>query len=183
MLEGTHIYKFDGKYYMFLIWWPQDGIRTQLCFRSDHIEGPYESKIILSDVIDNPGKGVAQGCIIDTKDGDWYGFLFQDFGAVGRTPVLMECRWEDGWPMLGGLNGKVSKVMEKPIKGYPETPLVISDDFTSTKLALNWQWNHNPDNKRWSLTERPGYMRLKTGKVVQNIFEARNTLSQRTEGP
>ena len=96
LLEGTHIYKFDGKYYMFLIWWPQDGIRTQLCFRSDHIEGPYESKIILSDVIDNPGKGVAQGCIIDTKDGDWYGFLFQDFGAVGRTPVLMECRWEDG---------------------------------------------------------------------------------------
>lgn len=81
---------------MFLIWCPQDSIRTQLCFRSDHIEGPYESKIILSDVIDNPGKGVAQGCIIDTKDGDWYGFLFQDFGAVGRTPVLMECRWEDG---------------------------------------------------------------------------------------
>lgn len=183
LFEGTHLYKFDGKYYMLIIWWPKNGIRTQLCFRSDHIEGPYESKIILSDVIDNPGKGVAQGCIIDTKDGDWYGFLFQDFGAVGRTPVLMECRWEDGWPMLGGLNGKISKVMEKPIKGYPETPLVISDDFTSTKLALNWQWNHNPDNKRWSLTERPGYMRLKTGKVVQNIFEARNTLTQRTEGP
>ncbi len=183
LFEGTHIFKHDGKYYMMLIWWPQNDIRTQLCFRSDRIEGPYESKTILCDVIDNPGKGVAQGCVIDTKDGEWYGFLFQDFGAVGRTPVLMPCRWEDGWPMLGDENGKVSKVMEKPIKGYPETPLVISDDFTSTKLALNWQWNHNPDNNLWSLTERPGYLRLRTGKVVQNIFEARNTLSQRTEGP
>lgn len=183
LLEGTHINKYNGKYYMFLIWWPQGGIRTQLCFRSDKIEGPYEMKEILSDDLDFPNHGVAQGCIVDTEKGDWYGFLFQDHEAVGRTPVLMPCRWEDGWPMLGDENGKVPKVMEKPVQGYPETPLVISDDFNSPKLALNWQWNHNPDNNLWSLTERPGYMRLKTGKVVETIFEARNTLSQRTEGP
>lgn len=183
LLEGTHINKYNGKYYMFLIWWPKDGIRTQLCFRSDKIGGPYEMKIILQDDLDLPGRGVAQGCIVDTEAGDWYGYLFQDHGAVGRTPVLMPCRWEDGWPMLGDKEGKVAKVMEKPIQGYPETPLVISDDFSSPKLALNWQWNHNPDNNLWSLTERPGYMRLKTGKLVETIFEARNTLSQRTEGP
>lgn len=184
LLEGTHLYKFNDKYYMFLIWWPPGGIRTELCFRSDRIEGPYESKVILSDTIDLPGRGVAQGCIVDTEQGDWYGFLFQDHGAVGRTPVLMPCRWEDGWPILGDKDGKVAKVMEKPIQGYHNAaPLVISDDFSATTLALNWQWNHNPDNTLWSLTERPGYMRLKTGKVVNTIFEARNTLSQRTEGP
>ena len=48
---------------------------------------------------------------------------------------------------------------------------------------MNWQWNHNPDNSKWSLTEHPGYLRLTTGKVVSQIFEARNTLTQRTEGP
>lgn len=183
LLEGTHLYKINGKYYMLLIWWPQGGIRTQLCFRSDRIEGPYESKIILSDTLGNPGRGVAQGALVDTEVGDWYGFLFQDFGAVGRTPVLMECRWENGWPMLGDKDGKVKNIMEKPIQGHPETPLVISDDFNSPTLALNWQWNHNPDYSLWSLTERPGYMRLRTGKIVTNIFEARNTLSQRAEGP
>ena len=73
--------------------------------------------------------------------------------------------------------------MEKPIQGFDATPLVISDNFDTDKLALNWQWNHNPDNNLWSLSERPGYMRLKTGKVVETIFEARNILSQRTEGP
>lgn len=183
LLEGSHIYKINGKYYILLIWWPKDGIRTQICLRSDRIEGPYEHKIVLSDTMDNPRKGIAQGCVIDTQKGDWYALLFQDFGAVGRTPVLMECRWEDEWPMLGDYNGKVHKVMEKTIKGYSETALVISDNFESPKLALNWQWNHNPDNNLWSLSERPGYMRLKTGKIVRSIFEARNTLTQRTEGP
>lgn len=183
LLEGTHLCKYDDKYYMFLIWWPAKGIRTELCFRSDKIDGPYESKVILSDFMDKPGAGVAQGCIVDTEDGKWYGYLFQDRGAVGRVPVLMPCRWEDGWPILGDDSGRVAKEMEKPIEGYNTIPLVISDDFDSDKLAFNWQWNHNPDNNLWSLTERPGYMRLKTGKVVKTIFEARNTLSQRTEGP
>lgn len=183
LLEGTHLCKYNGKYYMFLIWWPPGGIRTQLCFRSDRIGGPYEPKVILSDFMDRPGAGVAQGGIIDTKDGDWYGFLFQDRGAVGRVPVLTPCRWENGWPILGNEEGKVPKVMKKPIKGFNAIPLVISDNFDSDKLAFNWQWNHNPDNTLWSLSERPGYMRLKTGKVVGTIFEARNTLSQRTEGP
>jgi arabinoxylan arabinofuranohydrolase len=182
LFEGTHLCKYNGEYYIFIIWWYPGGIRTQLCFRSDHIGGTYESKTILSDTLDLYGRGVAQGCIVDTEDGRWFGFLFQDHNAVGRTPVLMPCRWIDGWPVLGDENGKVPKVMAKPLQGYAETPLVISDSFDKTKLALNWQWNHNPDNSLWSLTERPGYLRLKTGKVVQSIFEARNTISQRTEG-
>jgi arabinoxylan arabinofuranohydrolase len=182
LLEGSHLCKYNGKYYLFLIWWPPGGIRTQLCLRSDHIGGAYESKVILSDTLDLYGRGVAQGCIVDTEDGRWFGFLFQDHNAVGRTPVLMPCRWIDGWPILGDENGKVPKVMEKPVQGYAATPLVISDSFDATKLALNWQWNHNPDNRLWSLTERPGYIRLKTEKTVQSIFQARNILSQRTEG-
>ena len=182
LLEGSHIQKHDGKYYIFMIWWPPRGVRTQLAFRSDKLEGPYEHKVILSDTLDLRGAGVAQGNIVDTEDGRWYAMLFQDHGAVGRVPVLIPCRWEDGWPILGDENGKVPKVMEKPVQGYPATPLVVSDDFKSPTLGLTWEWNHNPDNALWSLTERKGYMRLKTGKVVQTIFEARNMLSQRTEG-
>jgi arabinoxylan arabinofuranohydrolase len=183
LFEGTHLYRYNGKYYIFIIWWPRGGIRTQLCFRSDRIEGPYESKTILSDTLDLNGRGVAQGGIVDTEDGRWFGFLFQDRNAVGRVPVLAPCHWENGWPMLGDRDGKVPAVMEKPVPGYPETPLVIGDDFDAPELSLAWQWNHNPDNSLWSLTERPGYMRLRTGKTVESIFEARNTLSQRTEGP
>ncbi len=44
---------------------------------------------------------------------------------------------------------------------------------------MQWGWNHNPDSTQWSLTENPGYLRLKTAKVVGSLPEARNTLTQR----
>ena len=50
-------------------------------------------------------------------------------------------------------------------------------------MKINWQWNHNPVNEAWSLDERPGYLRLKTSRIVENIFWAPNTLTQRMEGP
>ena len=186
LLEGTHFYKFNGMYYLTLIWWPAGGIRTQVCFRSEHVYGPYDDmRVILQDDLGYPGHGVAQGCLIDTdEDDNWYAILFQDHEAVGRVPVLMPCRWEYGWPVLGDENGKVPHVMEYPLHDSGKrTALASSDDFDSATLGLRWQWNHNPDNSKWSLTERPGYLRLRTGKTVNSIFDARNTLTQRTEGP
>ena len=46
-----------------------------------------------------------------------------------------------------------------------------------------WQWNHNPIDDAWSLTERPGWLRLKTNRVVENLYLAPNTLTQRMGGP
>ena len=144
LLEGTHVFKHENKYYLYLIWWPRGGIRTQLCFRSGALTGTYESKVVLSDTLDRRGAGVAQGCIIDTPEGEWYGMLFQDRGAVGRVPVLMPCSWIDGWPMLGDAQGKVAKVMKSPLPLQAATPLVVSDDFDKPDLGITWQWNHNP---------------------------------------
>ena len=186
LLEGSQVVKHNGKYYLLMIsmdWSIPGRVRREVCYRADKITGPYEKKVILEHDFDGYG-GVGQGCIIDSEEGDWYGVIFQDRGGIGRVPTLMPCRWVDGWPMLGDENGKVPQVMEKPVKGYNEkTELVVSDEFKGKKLGLTWQWNHNPDNTLWSLAERPGYLRLKTGKVVNNIFDARNTLTQRTEGP
>lgn len=194
LLEGTHLTKINGKYYIFMIWWnfqakPGDHgrMRTEVCFRSDKIEGPYEHQIIMEDDISKPGGGVAQGCIVDTPEGDWYGIMFQDHGAAGRMPYLLDCKWVDGWPMLSEL--KSAKINTPITAAY-----AVSDEFSRPAtldpaiyqpngLKWEWQWNHNPDNSLWSLTERSGYLRLKTGKIVEDIFHARNTIGQRTEGP
>ena len=65
--------------------------------------------------------------------------------------------------------------------------LVASDEFNRKKgqaaLPLVWQWNHNPDNALWSVTERKGFLRLKTGRIDTDFLQARNTLTQRTIGP
>lgn len=58
-----------------------------------------------------------------------------------------------------------------------------SDDFSASGLSLYWQWNHNPVDQAWSLTDRPGFLRLKTSRVVDNLFVAPNTLTQRMVGP
>eukprot|EP01136_Pigoraptor_vietnamica_P019678 Opistho-1_new@67569 len=50
-------------------------------------------------------------------------------------------------------------------------------------LPLVWQWNHNPDNNLWSVTERKGFLRLKTARIDSSFVLVRNTLTQRTIGP
>jgi len=363
-MEGAHAYKIDGRYYIATIWWEQGDKRKQYMYRADQIDGPYEGRLMLDDTMGYKNNGVAQGGLVDTPDGDWYAMLFQDHDAVGRIPVLVPVRWEDGWPVYGDEEGKVPLQFEKPgtsdyvtnlvrsddffqdgiierepdpvadedtgaqlaknfnfeegtspwkakaadielvtddsaqvvhitnrsgtasgieqsfswrlqpereyiamfrikytdgpdtkefiltaekidkgetkyqnlVKGvakkgewtmiqgtftlpdnpstinlFLETPWVESPDpeqdlmdfyvdyvsvkenisnagnpeyaYNGSELGLTWQWNHNPDNSKWSLTERKGYLRLRTANVAANIEKARNTLTQRTQGP
>ncbi len=182
LLEGSRVLKHNGKYYLLMISWPNGQKRRQLCYRADKITGPYEKKVILcSDYGGFPYVG--QGTIVDDAQGNWYGWIFQDRGAVGRVPTLSPCNWVDGWPMIGDAEGRVPTTMTLPWKADKKMPLVVSDEFSRGKMKLNWQWNHNPVDEAYSLTERKGYLRLKTNKVVKSIYEARNTLTQRMEGP
>lgn len=181
LLEGSRVIKHNGKYYLIMISWPRGGARRQVCYRADKITGPYEKKVILKDKFAG-FPYVGQGTIVDDQQGNWWGMIFQDRGGVGRVLTLSPCTWKDGWPMLGDENGRVPLEMEKPVQGQPDVPLVVSDDFDG-KLKMNWQWNHNPIDEAWSTSDRKGYLRLKTQKVVDNLFMARNTLTQRMEGP
>lgn len=186
--EGCHAYKLNGYYYLLFIEWPKGGAgnarRRQICYRSKELLGPYERKIVFDDDMGYHNKGIAQGGIFDTPGGEWYAMLFQDHGAVGRIPYLLPLSWADGWPVFG-IDGKAPEQFEVDLPPSPKEPLVISDefDYTENKLALNWQWNHNPDNGLWSVTERPGYLRLTTGSINESVVYARNTLTQRTGGP
>ncbi|MDD7123685.1 MAG: family 43 glycosylhydrolase [Bacteroidales bacterium] len=182
LLEGSRFIKHDGRYYLIMISWPNGKPRRQVCYRADNIEGPYEKKVILESTFGGfPYAG--QGTIVDDGKGNWYGVIFQDRGGVGRVLTLMPCTWKDGWPMLGDENGKIPTVMGKPLAGFSDGEIVSSDDFDSERMNIDWQWNHNPVNEAWSLTERKGWLRLKTSRVTDNLYLAPNTLTQRMEGP
>ena len=107
--EGSHIQKIGDYYYIFIIAWPSGSGRTEYVYRSKDLLGTYESKAILSSGVGSYGSGAAQGGIVDTPDGKWYGMVFQDHGAVGRIPVLVPVTWENGWPIMG-VNGKAPSV-------------------------------------------------------------------------
>jgi beta-xylosidase len=177
-LEGTHVYKINGLYYLYCTYGGLDGM--QAAFRSKNIYGPYEEKIVMSEKTPGPNFGIHQGALIQTQTGEWWTMLFVDSGPFGRFPSLQPVTWKNGWPMVG-VDGKAVITYKKPNVGkeYPATTLPTSDEFDQPALGMQWGWNHNPDSTKWSLNEKPGYLRLKTSKVVDSLDKAVNTLTQR----
>lgn len=191
--EGTHFYKINGKYYLFFIHWPrQEGARrTEACFMADQIGGPYTGGDVLDDDRGYCGQGVAQGGIVDTPDGRWFGILFQDSGAVGRIPVLTPVRWERDFPVFGE-EGRVPSSFTVPDNrpGYRYLPLYGNDDFSytpkpdgSVRLKPFWQWNHAPEPDGWRVDAQRKALCLTAGRVCQNVTQAVNTLTQRLMYP
>ncbi len=110
--------------------------------------------------------------------------LFEDRGGVGRVPKVAPVTWKNDWPMIG-VNGnmKVPATYTKPAAGNGVKSPGTDDDFSAQGYVLSqWQWNHNPDNSKWTGSERPGWLRLKTS-YAPNLLQARNTLGQRIQGP
>ena len=140
-----------------------------------------------------------QGGIVQAKDGSWWALFMQDFHSIGRTVCLMPMTWEDGWPMVGlkGNLGRAPRTWFKPDASLncigtaltcygsegpqPMTaPYQRNENFDGKTLGRVWQWNHNPDDKMWSL--KGGRLRLNSMPAEQLMW-ARNTLTQRVIGP
>ena len=174
--EGSKIIRHDGYYYLF------NAIPGKLAMtisRSRSLWGPWETKPSIDD-----STGGHQGAIVDLPDGRWYGFVMVDAGAIGRMTNISPIFWKDGWPWWGAPDrpDQVPQHATKPIAGHAFAEPRSSDEFTSGTLGMQWQWNHNPDDDRWSLKERPGFLRLHATQA-DGIWFARNTLTQKAQGP
>ena len=143
---------------------------------------------------------IHQGGIVQAQDGSWWALLMMDFHSIGRTTTLAPITWKDGWPMLGleGNLGRAPRTWVKPgiqgVQEEPHAPYDRCDDFnyktntysphttqaTTPMLKPIWQWNHNPDDRMWSL--KNGRLRLNTMPADQLMW-ARNSLTQRVIGP
>lgn len=130
---------------------------------------------------------IHQGGIVSTPDGQWWALLMMDFHSIGRTVTLAPVTWKDGWPMVGleGNPGRAPRTWLKPSTPGAATatihaPYERNENFDGKTLGRVWQWNHNPDDKMWSLTG--GKLKLRTMPADQLMW-ARNTLTQRAIGP
>lgn len=180
--EGSHIYKREGWYYITNTTRGYNGI--QVCMRSKNIYGPYETMVLGGDDMNYVGCGLHQGGFVDLKNGETWFFIFQDRDYIGRVPVLQPVIWKNGWPYFGDKNNNMKAVIttEKPLR-IPSKPhsLIKSDYFNDINLDLQWQWNHNPDNSKWSLSDREGYMRIYSS-FAKDLLHARNTLTTKIIG-
>ena len=130
---------------------------------------------------------IHQGGIVQAPDGKWWGVSMQDFNAVGRTVCLSPVTWVDGWPYFGLEKnlGRSPRTWFKP-NDVVKTPVATydrCDDFSGKTFKSVWQWNHNPNDKMWSLNkERKGWLRLHSLPAKQLLW-AKNSLTQRAIGP
>lgn len=177
MFEGTHAYKINGMYYLYCTRWG-----TIVALRSKNILGPYEFKQILISDLNFPNSTLHQGGLVQTQTGQWWTVVFQDRGKHGRLPFLLPVTWKDGWPIV-----KEVYTHEKPDTGKNIKAKFSdwrSDDFSKPQMSPQWQWNHHPDDKSWSLTENKGYLRLYTStRPVSYLRQAKNTIAQQVLGP
>jgi len=172
--EGSHIYKINGKYYIFFIHMPKGKMRTEACYVSDKIDGPYTGKDVLCSDLAGWNSGTAQGGIVQTPDGNWYSIVFQDHGALGRIPVLVPVKFVDDFPVFGAAGFAPKEVNVSDLRpDYQYKPL-YNNNFTNPA----WQWNHIP-NKALVKLEADTFT-VKTDKTCKNVVQAANTLTQRT---
>lgn len=162
-LEGPKILKRDGWYYILA---PAGGVENgwQVALRSKNIFGPYEDKIVLAQGATNIN-GPHQGALVDSPNGDWWFAHFQDAGVYGRITHLQPVRWENGWPLMGNVNGDeggepVLKFQKPNSNSRSISIPQTSDEFDSATLGLQWQWHANHSDDWHSLGARRNWLRL-----------------------
>lgn len=208
MGEGSHFYKWGDTYFILSAEW--NGMRMAAA-RSKSPRGPYEVNKAISVDEDfgqvqgyredgetppfkinppDPSKhgwgSMHQGGVLQTQKGEWWGWSMYDSNSVGRLTALSPITWKDGWPYFGlpGNLTRTPRVWVKPNlpKDTPHAPYERSSGFSELSLKPVWEWNHVPVDGKWSLNERPGYLRLHALPAT-GLLDARNTLTQRVVGP
>lgn len=161
--EGSHLYKINNKYYLFLIHSTRDEWkRTEACFVSDSLTGEFIGCDVLNDDMGFCNSGIAQGGIVDTPDGKWYSIMFQDRMAVGRIPIITSIHFENDFP-------------------------VFDKDYRFITTPNRWQINHEPDLSLVSYkTDASGSLlqySITTNKTCNSVQYAINTLTSRLYYP
>jgi beta-xylosidase len=183
--EANKLYQFNGTYYHLFSEVKGEG-RVVMMERSTNIYGPY-TEIRQLNHADRPAREPNQGGLVQTENGGWYWFTHHGSGDwSGRCASLLPVTWRDGWPILGqvGADGIGNMVWsgEKPVAGAPVAGPQTDDEFDETNLPPQWEWNYQPRADKWSLTERPGWLRLHAFRPQEagNLLKAGNTLTQRS---
>jgi xylan 1,4-beta-xylosidase len=198
MGEGHHLYKINGKY-VDISCQPGGAVDEHVAV-TDSIDGPWKvTKLVTGESLgetsaapakanaNDRGLWIHQGGMCDTPTGEWWSVIMSDHGSAGRMVNLVPITWDDGFPLIG-LPGNLRKAPNtwiKPNTGYTQEPkpaYVPDDNFDGGRLNPHWQWNHVPDDTKWSLTEKPGVLRLHS-LPANNFYSARNSLCQRPPGP
>ncbi len=174
--EGPHLYKVNDYYYLMSAEGGTGYQHREVIQRSRSPWGPYEASPynpVVSHMDDpaNPFHAIGHADMIETPDGWWLVCLGirprgGQYHHLGRETFLAPVTWtEDGWPRVGsdGIVKEAYPVPNLPEHIWEKEP--VRDDFDAPTLRLAWNFVRNPHAEDWSLTARPGFLRLNGSKI------------------
>ncbi len=172
--EGPHLYKRDGWYHLLVAEGGTERNHAVVMARSRSLFGPYEAHPdgpVLT-AAGNPAsvlQRVGHGDLVETPAGEpWMAFLCgrplpaTDRCVLGRETAILPMRWDaDGW--LRSAAPLPTETVEVPIDERSE--------FDGSLLPPAFQWLRTPyPEDLFSLTERPGYLRLFGRETIGSHF-------------
>jgi xylan 1,4-beta-xylosidase len=175
--EGPHLYKIRGKYYLMIAEGGTSYGHMETIARSGSPWGPFVSDpnnpiLTHSNRLEDPIQATGHADLVETPAGWWLvalGIRPQggQFHHLGRETFLAPVEWTaDGWPVVNK-SGNIGLTMPAPqLQQQTREPDPARDNFDNSTLSLQWNYLRNPYEKDYSLTERPGFLRLKGSEIT-----------------
>lgn len=191
--EGPHIYKVSGNYYLMISEGGTSYNHAVTIARSDSPWGPYESNpanpiLTHRGQPDRPIQAVGHADLVETPEGWWMACLGirpqgGPYHHIGRETFIAPVTWtDDGWPVVNDNKG-IDLTMAAPrLPVYKWEPTVTRDNFDTPSLAKSWNYLRNPVTANYSLTERPGYLRLKGTSVKLTDVDSPTFIGRKQTG-
>ena len=177
--EAPHLYKINDWYYLMLAEGGTEYGHMETIARSASPWGPFEGcprNPVLTHRSNGPLpiQSVGHADLVQASDGRWWAVClgvrpngYPKCHHLGRETFLVPVVWDAaGWPVFGR-DGRVEQEIEAPDwSAQPWPPESARDDFDAPELSLCLNFLRNPRSADWSLTERPGFLRLQGSAVT-----------------
>jgi xylan 1,4-beta-xylosidase len=173
-LEAPHLYKVDGRYVLLCAEGGTDFEHSVVVATADDVTGPYRGSRLNPLLThrhlgrDHPIAATGHADLVRTQHGQWYAVLLatRPYGGyyynLGRETFLVPVSWEDGGPVFSPGTGRVEARYDVPdLRTHLWPGVVQTDDFDAPVLGPAWMFLRTPEEKFWSLTDRPGHLRLR----------------------
>jgi alpha-N-arabinofuranosidase len=170
--EAPHLYRIGRYYYLLTAEGGTSYGHSVVVARSRKPFGPFEScphnpVLTHRNRRGHPIQATGHADLVELDDGSWWAVFLGIRPRAGRhhhqgrETFLAPVTWSaDGWPLIGN-RATIELTMPAPAlpaAAVPDPPL--RDDFDTSKLSPVWNFLRNPRRTDWSLTRRPGHLRL-----------------------
>ena len=187
-IEGPHIFKKDGLYYLICAEGGTGDQHSEVVFKSVNVWGPYVpysgnpilTQRHLKPTRQFPVTTTGHADFVETESGEWWAVFLacrpyelvtawgEEYINTGRETFLAPVEWNEGWPIINPGHETVQYQYPFPTKSSAlQSAIPLSgnftyrDEFDAEKLKLNWIFLRTPLEQWHSLSERKGSLALR----------------------